>query len=201
MARPGLTLSAAVITLGLTGCGIADPYSAAKPGLTSSSTSASTTTTVPADAGDPAAERGGAVPPAAGRDQSELAADAAMATPRAALERYARLYLNWTAAGLVTRERQLAGISIGPARAQALQAAASAARDPELTRSDVTNTGQVIALTPGTGAAAGQWVLVSRETTTGSGDYAGLPAAVHVTYAQVTHTPGGWAVSQWSTQS
>ena len=38
-------------------------------------------------------------------------------------------------------------------------------------------------------------MLVSRETTTGTGDYAGLPAALHVIYAQVTHTPSGWVVS------
>jgi len=44
-------------------------------------------------------------------------------------------------------------------------------------------------------------VLVSQETTSGSGDYAGLPAAMHVTYAQVTHTPQGWVISQWSVQS
>ena len=48
--------------------------------------------------------------------------------------------------------------------------------------------------------AAGRWVLVSRESTTGTDDYAGLPAALHVIYAQLTHTPQGW-VAQWSPQS
>ena len=110
-------------------------------------------------------------------------------------------HLNWTAAGLVARERQLAALALGQARAQALQAAAGAARDPELTRSRVTNTGQLVAVAPGTGAASRRWVLVSRETTTGTGDYAGLPAALHVIYAQVTHTPAGWVITQWSPQT
>ncbi len=120
----------------------------------STSTSTTTTSAAAADSGDPAPERGGTIPAAAQAAQHTLAAGAAAPTPRAALERYARLYLNWTAAGLVARERQLAALALGQARAQALQAAAGAARDPELTRSHVTNTGQLIAITPGTGAAS-----------------------------------------------
>lgn len=41
------------------------------------------------------------------------------------------------------------------------------------------------------------WVVVTSEKTTGQGDYQGLPAQLHVTYAQLTHTPGGWVVSEW----
>jgi hypothetical protein len=45
------------------------------------------------------------------------------------------------------------------------------------------------------------WVIVTRETTTGEGDYAGLPPTDHVTDAQVEHTPHGFVVSAWSPQS
>jgi hypothetical protein len=197
---------AALIVVVLAGCGITDPYHADRRPAATTSTSTSTTATAPAtstaaDRGDPAPERGGTIPAAAARAQSALAGDATAATPRAALERFARLYLNWTAAGLVTRQRQLAALSLGQARAQALQAAASAARDPELTHSHVVNTGQLIAITPGQGVAAGPWVLVCRETTTGTGDYTALPAALHVIYAQLTQTPTGWIVSRWSPES
>ena len=187
----------------LAGCGITDPYRRPPPAApTTTATSTPTTTTRRrADSGDPAPERGGTIPAAAQAAQQNLAAGAGEPTPRAALERYARLYLNWAAAGLVTRQRQLAALSLGQARAQALQAAASAARDPELTRSHVTNPGQRHRDRPGSGAASGRWVLVTRETTTGTGDYTGLPAALHVIYAQVTHTPAGWIVSQWSPQN
>ena len=198
-----LTLTLA-LAVAVAGCGITDPYHPSRrPAVTTTATSTSTSTTsaAAADSGDPAPERGGTIPAAAQAAQHTLAAGAAAPTPRAALERYARLSLNWTAAGLVARERQLAALALGQARAQALQAAAGAARDPELTRSHVTNTGQLVAIAPGTGAASRRWVLVSRETTTGTGDYAGLPAALHVIYAQVTHTPAGWVITQWSPQT
>jgi hypothetical protein len=44
-------------------------------------------------------------------------------------------------------------------------------------------------------------VIVTSEHTTGSGDYTGLPAAAHVTYAHLTHTPHGWVIDQWSPQN
>jgi hypothetical protein len=200
MAHHTRVLPIVVAALAVAGCGITDPYRGDRGPAATTSTSTSTTLVTAADSGDPAPERGGTIP-AAAHAQSRLVSEAGAATPRAALERYARLYLNWTAAGLVTHQRQLAALSLGQARAQALQAAASAARDPELTHSHVVNTGQLIAITPGQGVAAGPWVLVCRETTTGTGDYTALPAALHVIYAQLTQTPTGWIVSRWSPES
>ena len=103
-----------------------------------------------------------------------------------ALTRYALLYINWTAANVAANQRQLAAISLGQARAQALQAAASLARDPELTKSAVSNTGTVVAIERWARRGRGLWVLVTREQTTGQGDYAGLPPTLHVIYAQLT---------------
>lgn len=197
--RALLILSGCLITAG---CGITDPYDPrrAQPAHTAISSRTSTTTTT-ADAGDPAPERGGTIPQDAQAAQRSLAIDAGAATPAAALERFARLDTNWHASTLIARQRQLATISLGQARGAALQAAAGAQRDTELTRSHVTNRGQVIAITPGQGPAAGRWVVVTTETTTGQGDYTGLPDALHVTYAQVTHITAGWVVSQWSPQN
>ena len=44
-------------------------------------------------------------------------------------------------------------------------------------------------------------MIVTEERTAGQGDYVGLPATAHVTYAHVIHTPHGWVISQWSPQS
>jgi hypothetical protein len=111
------------------------------------------------------------------------------------------LYVNWPAFDVVARQRQLASISLGQARAQALQAAASAQSDPLLTRSRVVNTGQVVAVATGQGPARQEWVVVTREQTTGEGDYAGLPPTLHVTYATVVQTRAGWVVNSWSPQN
>lgn len=166
-----------------------------------SATSAKNTTTqVPApDAGDPAPERGGTIP--SNEVNGQLSPAAAQPTPDAALARYAVLYANWSASNVLARQRQLASISLGQARAQALQAAASVVRDTELARSHVSNHGQLVAIARGQGPANGNWLVVVREQTTGRGTYAALPPTLHVTYAQVVQTARGWVVTRWSPQN
>ncbi len=183
----------AILALALGGCGINNPYSTRH-----TTTAAPATPATPATAtdADPAPERGGSLPPAAQRTQP--ATDAAQPTPHAALERYAQLYINWTAATVAAVQHQLAAISIGQAHAQALQAAASYGHDSTLQASQVANSGSIIAIAPGQGPAAGSWVIVTQESTTGTGNYAGLPPTDHVTDAQLTHTRNGWIVSSWS---
>jgi hypothetical protein len=185
----------------LAGCaGITNPYQ--RTGSTQAPTVASTSTApARADSGDPASERGGTIAPGARAAQSKLATGATSRSPQAALERYAELYVNWSAADVIARQRELASISLGQARAQALQAAASAAGDTQLLRSRVANGGSVVAIAQGQGPAAGQWVVVTREQTTGQGDYAGLPPTVHVIYAQVAATPSGWVVERWQPEN
>ena len=202
MERVALTLAAALIACVLAGCGISDPYrsSASKPSTTST-TSTLTSTTAPADLGDPPGERNGTVPAATTAAQDRVKAGAGSTTPRAAVTRYADLYINWTAGRLASDQRKLASISIGAARLQAQQAAASAATDTTLTQEKVTNSGQVISAQPGSGPAAGKWVIVTAEKTVGAGDYQGLPPALHVTYAKVANTREGWVISQWAPQN
>ena len=192
----------AALALILAGCGLTDPYSSQHPIATSTLRSTSTTSTTATETNaDPAPERGGTIPSAAQAAQSTPAAGAGRPTPRAALERYANLNMNWTAKTVAGVQDQLAAISVGEARAQALQAAASYGQDTTLQASRVANTGTVVAIAPGQGSAAGWWVVVTRESTTGQGDYAGLPPTDHVTDAQLEHTGTGWVISSWSPQS
>jgi hypothetical protein len=196
-----LSLTAVALALVVAGCGISNPYT--QPTAT---THAVTSTAQPRPAvtgtdADPTPERGGTIPSNATRSQTKLAGTAGAATPQAALERYAQLYVNWTAASVAAEQRRLASISLDSARAQALQAAASYEHDATLIASHVTNTGTVVSIAPGQGAAAGQWVVVTSETTSGQGGYQGLPPELHVTYAQLTHTRAGWVVSEWSSRT
>ena len=195
-----LSLLAAPIVIALGGCGLHNPYQSASSHTTATTASTASTAT-PADQTDPSPERGGTIPPGAQAAQAKVAAGAALPTPEAALQRYARLDLNWTAANVIALQRELAEISLGQARAQALQAATSATRDPQLTASHIANHGELVAISPGQGAAAGKWVIVTSEQTTGEGDYQGLPPTLHIIYAQVTTTGRGWVVSGWQPQS
>lgn len=203
MRQLNLRLPAALaVALILAGCGLTDPYTSQHPAMTSTSTSTSTTsTTATATNADPGPERGGTIPNAAQTAQNKPAAGAGRPTPQAALERYASLDSNWTAKTVAGVQHELAAWSIGQARAQALQAAVSYGHDSTLQSSQVANTGTVVAIEPGQGPATGWWVIVTRETTTGKGDYAGLPPTDHVTDAQVQHTRIGWVISSWSPQS
>jgi hypothetical protein len=194
--------AALAIALTLAGCGLSDPYTSQHPATTSTSTSTSTgSTTATATNADPGPERGGTISNAAQAAQNNPVAGAGRPTPQTALERYANLDINWTAKTVAGVQHELAAISVGPARAQALQAAASYGHDTTLQASQVANTGTVVAIAPGRGPAAGLWVVVTRESTTGKGDYAGLPPTDHVTNAQLEHTRNGWVISSWSPQS
>ena len=69
-----------------------------------------------------------------------------------------------------------------------------------LQRSRISNRGQITSIAPGQGPQTGQWVITTQETTTGQGDYRGLPAQAHIYIARLTHTIHGWAVSTWAPQ-
>jgi len=189
------------VTVLLAGCGITDPYTTRSTTTTSTSTAAPGATGTTSPNADPAPEQGGTIPTATASAQGNLSAGAGQPTPQAALGRYARLYTNWNATNVDDVQRQLASISLDGARAQALQAATSYRNDTTLLASKVANAGTVISIAAGQGDARGRWVIVTSETTTGQGDYTGLPATVHVTYAQVSHQPTGWIVTAWSPQT
>jgi hypothetical protein len=151
----------------------------------------------PAPVGDPVPERGGTVPAGLAGGEDAPAAGAISSSPEAALRRYALAYTNWQAAGVVAHEHQLAALAVGPARLAALQTAASLRGGGGLVAHQVQNTGAVLAIAPGQGAARGRWVVVTQEQTTGTGAYAGLPSSLHVTLARVVPAGGGWVVWGW----
>ena len=130
---------------------------------------------------DPPPERGGTIPAAAQLAQSILTPAAAQRTPQQALARYATIAINWSWRTLAATERRLAAISLGQARAQALQTAASATTDTTIRRQRLTNSGRPVSIAAGSGPAAGRWVIVTSEQTTGHGSYAGMPPTLHVT--------------------
>jgi hypothetical protein len=141
------------------------------------------------------------VPRGTAAEENRASATAIARSPRAALRRYALAYTNWRAGELPVRERELVKLGVGPARLAAEQTAASASAIASLTASHVENQGVVLTIAPGEGAAGGQWIVVTQEQTSGTGAYAGLPPAPHVTVARVTRVGQGWAVSEWSPRS
>jgi hypothetical protein len=195
--------AALAIATALAGCGLSDPYSSRQQPSTPRSAPTIATATSPTasvTSADPVPERGGRISNAAQEAQNTPVAGAGRSTPQSALEHYASDYIDWTAATVGRVQEELAAISVGQARAEALQAAAAYGHDATLQQSRVANSGTVIAIAPGQGSEAGSWVVVTQETTTGTGDYAGLPPTDHITYAQVEHTGSGWIVSSWAPQ-
>jgi hypothetical protein len=198
--HPYRRLAAIVLTaVTLTGCGISDPY--AGRAVSTSRTASTTTSTTNPQAGDPVPERNGTIPSGARSAQNKLGANAGRSTEQAALARYALIEINWTSSNIGHIQRELASLSLGQARAQALQAAASDGRDSILQHSHVANSGTIVSIAPGQGAARGRWVLVTSERTTGAGAYAGLPATLHVTYATLIRARSGWIVETWQPQN
>jgi hypothetical protein len=116
---------------------------------------------------------------------------------------FATAYINWTAPNLTRRLRALAALSVGQARAAMTLAAAQTARDYELRRGGVANSGTVEAVAPIRGRA-NQFAVVTRELTTASASdaYRGLKPAWHVALATVTPAPdGGWTLSGWQPEN
>ena len=200
--RPRQSVTACLLALLVAGCGGA-PHSSGSPlGRSIAPTrQPSRPAASGADAGDPPSERGGKIPPGAQAVEQTVAAGVPLVSARAALERYALLYVNWRAAQLPARELELARLSVGTARLRAEQTLAGRSGAAALAADDVANHGEVLSIAPGEGSASGDWVVVTQEQTTGSGVYAGLPPGPHVTLARVTRLRGGWVVSAWDPAS
>jgi hypothetical protein len=122
------------------------------------------------------------------------------ATPPKALAAFVALYANWSYRTLNSNQRTLAAMSVGAARLSESQAAASSQSDTTIASGHVYNSGQVISIAPDL-AQPDMWTIVTREQTGGDTQYEGLPAAYHVTLAQLARVPGGYAVEQWLPQS
>jgi hypothetical protein len=124
-------------------------------------------------------------------------------TPVQAVEVFTATYINWTASTVSARLQALAEVSVGQARSAMSLAAAETAKDYELRRSGVANSGTVEAIAP-LRSGADQYAVVTREVTTAtnSGAYRGLAPAWHVTLATVTRVTGGlWVLSDWQPEN
>jgi len=122
------------------------------------------------------------------------------ATPQQALAAFAQLYTNWSYKTLSATQRTLAAMAVGPARLAERQAAATSAADSTIPQGHIENTGQLVGVARDL-SRPGLWVIVTREQTSGSTQYEGLPASYHVTLARVQPVAGGWSVEEWLPQS
>jgi hypothetical protein len=128
-------------------------------------------------------------------------------SPTAAIARFARAYINWTAADVAAKLAALARDSIGQARSEMTLASAAARGDPTLAQGGIANSGTVEAVASRIGHP-GEYVVVTRESTAASAttSYQGLAPAWHLTVATVTDLAlrgrtGGWVLSGWQPES
>lgn len=187
--RPNTTLGAATATtlaaLALAGCSNPDAPATANPTTT-------TTTSAARNAGEAPGP-----PPTPTASQTPVNVQT---TPQAALDAFAERYINWNYKTLAAQQRTLTAISVGAARLGEQQAAATNATDSTISQGHIHNSGQVTSIAPEL-THHDTWVIVTREQTGGDSQYEGLPAAYHVTLAQLAGVPGGYAVSEWLPQS
>lgn len=124
-------------------------------------------------------------------------------TPRAAVQRFAERFTNWTYLTLHARQLELTRYSADEAR-QAMQLAAqSTSHDNELKAGKTTNTGHLVSLAPRLGGPNGAFVVVTLERTSSKlADYQGLKAGYHVTLARTAQVhPGRYAITSWQPQN
>jgi len=183
LANPlGLLACMIAVALVLAGCSNPDAT-----GTTAASTQAS-----PQSAGEPPAP---APPPPSAQSPAQV-----QPTPTGALTAFAERDVNWNWKTLAGDQRALAAIAVGAARLAEQQAAASSTADTTIASAEIWNRGTLVSVAPDR-SKPGTWVLVTREQTGGDSQYEGLPAAYHVTLAELARVPGGWAVERWSPQS
>ena len=121
----------------------------------------------------------------------------------AAVEAFARAYINWNAQTVAGVMAKLAAASIGQARAEMSLAAGQTAGDGELQQAGIANSGTVEAVAP-LARTADEYVVVTLESTTATdtNEYQGLRPAWHLTVATVaTERTGRWVVSGWQPEN
>jgi hypothetical protein len=179
--RTASRLALAIGCLALTGCG-----------LQASAPVSGSTATTPAGARQDTSH--GALAPPEGQPNpydSALAGELLVA--------FATQYINWNAHTVVTDLRTLATESVGQAHAAMELAAGETARDYELRRGEIANSGKVEAVAPLTSSGS-RWVVVTLERTTAANNssYQGLAPEWHVIVCAVIRlAPGHWKVSVW----
>ena len=116
---------------------------------------------------------------------------------------FATEYINWNAHTVAADMRLLASQSIGQAHSAMELAAGETARDYELQRGGIANSGIVEGAAPLDGPGR-RWVVVTKErtTSTNSSTYQGLAPEWHVIVAGVVQIgPRHWAINYWQPMS
>jgi hypothetical protein len=116
---------------------------------------------------------------------------------------FADEYINWNAHTVSADMRTLAAESIGQAHSAMELAAGETARDYELQRGGIANSGQIEAVGP-LSDSSDEWVVVTRERTTATATnaYQGLQPAWHVIVASAVELSSGrWVVSRWQPEN
>jgi hypothetical protein len=145
MHRLAHTLALIVAGAAIAGCGISNPY---QHNAATTSTSTSTATgTASSPAANPAQNPGEPPAPPPPVPASQTPANV-QSTPADAITQFATLYINWTWRTLAAHERELAALSVGPARLSEQQAAAAAAGDSTIAQTRVSTTGRSSASPP-----------------------------------------------------
>ncbi|MDQ4126323.1 MAG: hypothetical protein M3134_12120, partial [Actinomycetota bacterium] len=120
------------------------------------------------------------------------------ATPEDAARRAAELTTNWTGETAARQYRELARVTVGEARKQALEAAARLQTDPQLSAPGARSTGTVEAFANRGSTVAGQeLVVVTRERVAADGLN---ETRWRVTLATVERRARGWVLSRWEPQ-
>jgi hypothetical protein len=189
------TVLALLAAITVAGCGLTTTPAA--PPATTASTTASATASA-ASSRLVRAQRTNELPTPARRPRIA----GGWRSPAQAIQYFAEYYVNWTAQTVAAHLRALARVSVGQARAALSLQAAQTARDYELRRGGIANSGVVEAIAPVTGQTD-QYAVVTRERTTASHSsaYQGLAPAWHVALATVARVRGLWVLSAWQPEN
>jgi hypothetical protein len=195
--RPTGGLAAALTAVAVAGCGLSLGGGSGASGR--DGTRAAVTRAAVTRAAVTRAQRSHEIPTPAPR----LTAPGGWRSPVQAVQVFAQAYINWTAATIGSHLRTLAYVSVGQAHSAMSMAAAQTARDSDLQRGGIANSGTVEAIAPVTGQR-NVYAVVTRERTTAANTtaYRGLAATWHVTLATVVQVEQGlWTLSGWQPKS
>lgn len=183
-----LLVLAAIVCVG---CGVADPYNE-KTEATETSASRPRLPRPSADGEQPVQATG--TEPGAGSP-----AEVASGTPAEVARQVATLAENWSSATAPRAFSELAAVSVGAARTEFRQVAATARTDVQETLGyDKSQATVESVAVKGNGDTRHAIVVVHRRIS--SSELPNLPAEYKVTLITLRRLPGGWAVSSWAPQ-
>ncbi|MEN3284326.1 MAG: hypothetical protein V7607_5466 [Solirubrobacteraceae bacterium] len=188
--RVTVTLAAAALMIAGSGCGLAHNDSdGSKP--TPDAPPARTQSTPRAASNDEAAQAAPAKP-------AEELPEGGETTARRALERFARLWTNWTWKTLAAQERGLRPLASGELRGELDDAARASERNALLKDDEAEQRGDVVAVDVKPGATRREAITVVHETAIVHGHVTDHAERYRVYQATVVRGRDGWLVEQWN---